>query len=128
MRAAGGVARQLEHLRPDRREHPPVAGHGGGDGVQVVEVPAGHLQRLLVLARVGLLDEQRVADANAEQRAVRVIGLQRGEPRAHLVGGVHPEVQDAGGGDDGRGRVEKRAQRAEHVAAGVGDPQRGVAE
>ena len=57
-----------------------------------------------------------------------VIGLQRGEPRAHLVGGVHPEVQDAGGGDDGGGRVEERAQRAEHVAAGVGDPQRGVAE
>ena len=58
MRAAGAVARQAEHLRAQRREDAPVGGNGGGDRVELVEVPAGDLQRLLVLAGMGLLDEQ----------------------------------------------------------------------
>jgi hypothetical protein len=74
-RAAGVVAGELEHLRPHCREHPAVAGHGGGNRVEVVEVSAGDLQRLLVLARVGLVDVQRVADADADQAAPGVVGL-----------------------------------------------------
>jgi hypothetical protein len=41
---------------------------------------------------------------------------------------MHPQVEDAGGGDDGRRRLEQVTQRAEHVAADVGDPERGVPE
>src|SRR5262249_10322930 len=86
------------------------------------------LQRLLVLAGMGLLDEQRVADADAEEGASGVVHLDGGELLAHLGSGVHPEGQDAGGGDDrGRG-FEERTEWAEHVTTDVRGPQRGVAE
>ena len=77
---------------------------------------------------MGLLDEQGMADPDPEQRAPRMVCLEAGESLAHLGRGVHPEVEDAGGGDDRRCRIEERPQRAEHVATDVGDPQRGVAE
>ena len=78
--------------------------------------------------RVGLVDEQRVAHADAEQRAPGVVGVERRQAGAHVGRGVHPEVEDAGGGDDRARGVEQVAQGAEHVAADVGDPQRPVAE
>ena len=42
--------------------------------------------------------------------------------------GVHPDVEDAGGDGRRRRRPEEVGERAEHVAADVGDPQRRVAE
>ena len=81
---------------------------------------------LRVLARVAVVDEQVVAHADAEERAAREVGLERGEALTHLRGAVHPEVEDAGRGHErGRG-VEEVAERAEHVAPDVGDPRRGV--
>jgi hypothetical protein len=77
---------------------------------------------------VGLIDEDRVADADAEQRAAGVVGFESGEPLAHLVDPVPPEVEDAGGDDDGRRRFDERLERAEQVAAGVGNPERAVSE
>jgi hypothetical protein len=106
VRAAGVVAGQLEHLRSLCREHPAVAGHGRGGRIQAVEVSAGDVQWLLVLPRVGLLDVQRVADSDVEQGAPGVVGLERGEPLRDLADRVHPQVEDAGGGDDGRRRLE----------------------
>ena len=75
-----------------------------------------------------VVDEQMVAHPDTEQRAPRVVGLQRGKAVAHFGDRMHPEVEDAGGGDEGRGGVEQVAQGAEHVTPDIGDPSRGVAE
>ena len=99
----------------------------GGDRVELVEVGAGLGQRLGVLARVAVVDEEVVAHADAEQRAAGVVGLERGEPLAHLGGAVHPEVEDAGGGDQrASSRRGGRASAPNTSPPDVGDPQRGV--
>ena len=86
VRAAGAVAGQLEHLRAECREHAPVGGHGGGDRVELVEVPAGDLASGFVYSPGWVWSMSRwVADADAEQGAAGVVGLERGEALAHLV-------------------------------------------
>jgi hypothetical protein len=124
VRAGGAIARELEHPRPERGEHAALRRHGGLGGVELVEVLAHRGQG----PRIALADHRPVAGAEPEHEATRMVVVKRRAAARHVLGQVHPDVQDPGRHRDRRRRLERAADVAEHVAAGVGQPHRAVAE
>lgn len=124
MGSGGAVARELEHPRAERGEHAAPRAHRRVGGVERVEELAHLRQR----PRVALADDRPVARAEAEDEAARVVAVQRGAAARDVLRLVHPDVEDAGRHGDRGGGGEHAADVAEHVAAGVGEPDRAVAE
>src|SRR4051794_3425707 len=131
IRVGAGSARgsQFEHLRAQRGQGSVLRRDWYSGGVQRVEERTGPLQWVLVRAgRDGAVDARRVAYPDAQQEPRAVPGGQRGVFRGRFLGGVQPQIEDAGGGDCCRGRPEKVAEGPEHAPADVRDPHCRVAQ
>ena len=120
--------RQLQHLRSEGRQHPPVDGHRLCGVVQSVEERPRRREWLAVATGLLGVDERRVADADAQQEPVAVVGGQLCVRMRDLGWLVHPEVEDAGGDHGPSGAAQQVSHRVEHLTADVGDPQRRVPE
>ena len=129
MRSSRTRSGQLQHLRAQCRQHAVVLGQRHVGCVQAVEVVGHGGHGLLIGAgRVDVIDERTMADADSAQEAGSVLGRQRSVLGGRLGRSVHPDVEDARG-DGGRGGcAEQVGERAEQVAAHIGDPQGRVAQ
>ena len=121
VRAERALLGQVEHLRPERGGQTLVLGHRRLGGVEAVEELAHRLQRARVVAR-----RLRVADADAEQEAVRVVARELGVVARDVRRVVLPDVEDAGDDRERRRRLDVRARLLDRRAAA--EPERAVAE
>ena len=120
---------QFEHLRAQRGECTILDRKRDGSGVERVEKRAHLSQRLPIGARLDPgVDQRRVTDPDPDKESIAVLHGQRRVVRGSFFRCVHPQVEDARGDGRCRGSSEKVLDRAEHVAADVGNPHGGVAE
>ena len=112
---------QVEHLRAERGGEALVRRHGRLGVVEAVEELAHRLQRPRVVA--GRL---RVADADAEQEAVREVARELGVLARDVGRVVLPDVEDAGDDRERAAASTYGARLLDRRAAA--EPQRAVAE
>ena len=128
MGAERPVARELEHLRSERREHARGPRALGRRRVESVQVLAHRRQRASVAARLLGVDDRRMADPEPEQEASREVPLEPLLPLGHVDGLVHPDVEDPGRDLRPRRRPEQALHALEDRAADVRNPERSEAE
>ena len=75
-----------------------------------------------------LVDQRRMADAEAEKEPGSVLAGELRVGRGDVGRFVHPHVEDAGGDDRLLGGAEQVAHGIEHRTADVGDPECGETE
>ena len=115
VRARAAPRRQLQHLRAQCRHHPAV----GGDTVFVELIEVFH-QRVVRLAVFG--DRLGMPDADTEQEASRVGPVDPMERVGDRLGRVRPDVDDAGGYLQRRGRFENGLHPRQFGGGRTADP------
>ncbi|SCD42865.1 hypothetical protein GA0115246_101652 [Streptomyces sp. SolWspMP-sol7th] len=103
VRAGRAGPRELQHLRAECREDAPRGGHGARGRVERVEVGDHRRVRLAVVLHGG-----GVARAEAEEVAARVRLVEVRRLGGDVLGRVLPDVEDAVGDGDPRGRGDER--------------------
>ena len=103
--AEAPLGRERQRLRAEGGEDAVIRGDPVGHRVELVDVLPEPAQRSLVLD-APRLHQRGVARPEPDQQPVGVLGLEPLVAGRELIGGVQPDADDPGGGDDPARRGE----------------------